>query len=191
MFKRLFGRDRLANRAIVDSLYGQIVAAARQPHLYSAWNVPDTPLGRFEMVALHVYLFLHRARGVTGPMADIAQELTDEFFRDVEHSLRELGISDVGVPRRMKKLARMFYGRTVAYDAAVDGADRPELARALARNVRPGPGNWPQAEALAFYVLATVADLAGQDDAAICAGEMRFPAAARTGGRDSDDGRVA
>ena len=69
MFKRLFGRDRLANRAIVDSLYGQIVAAARQPHLYSAWNVPDTPLGRFEMVALHVYLFLHRARGVTGPMA--------------------------------------------------------------------------------------------------------------------------
>ena len=63
MFQRLFGRERSANRAITDALYEQIVAAARQPPFYSDWNVPDTPLGRFEMLSLHMFLFQHRLRG--------------------------------------------------------------------------------------------------------------------------------
>ena len=63
MFQRLFGRERQANRAITDALYAQIVAAARQTVFYSDWNVPDTPLGRFEMLSLHMFLFLHRLRG--------------------------------------------------------------------------------------------------------------------------------
>ena len=77
MFKRLFGGDRNANRAITDALYGQIVAAARQPVFYSDWNVPDTPLGRFEMLSLHMFLFQHRLRGEAGVSRDIAQVLTD------------------------------------------------------------------------------------------------------------------
>ncbi|TIS02967.1 MAG: ubiquinol-cytochrome C chaperone, partial [Mesorhizobium sp.] len=55
MFQRLFGRERHANRAITEALYAQIVAAARQTVFYSDWNVPDTPLGRFEMLSLHMY----------------------------------------------------------------------------------------------------------------------------------------
>ncbi|TIR44271.1 MAG: ubiquinol-cytochrome C chaperone, partial [Mesorhizobium sp.] len=125
------------------------LAAARQTVFYSDWNVPDTPLGRFEMLSLHMYLIQHRLRGEGGAAAEIAQVLIDEFFLDVDHSLRELGISDVGVPKRMKKLAKMFYGRTAAYDEALRDDDGAALAVALARNVRPDAGEWPEASLLA------------------------------------------
>jgi len=134
MFQRLFGRERQSNRAITEALYERIVAAARQKVFYSHWNVPDTPLGRFEMLSLAMFLFQHRLRGETGAAAEVAQVLIDEFFTDVEHSLRELGISDVGVPKRMKKLARMFYGRTGAYADSIERGDRAALAAALARD---------------------------------------------------------
>lgn len=82
---------------------------------YAQFQVPDTPLGRYEMLSLHIFLALHRMRGENRALADLAQEIADEFFKDVDHSLRELGIGDQGVPKRMKKLARMFYGRVAAY----------------------------------------------------------------------------
>ncbi|RWE72985.1 ubiquinol-cytochrome C chaperone family protein [Mesorhizobium sp.] len=177
MFQRLFGRERNANRAITDALYAQIVAAARQTVFYSDWNVPDTPLGRFEILSLHIYLVQHRLHGEQGVAAEVAQVLVDEFFLDVDHSLRELGISDVGVPKRMKKLARMFYGRTTAYDDALRENDRAALAAALARNVRPDAGPWPQASLLADYVCDASRKLAAQPIESIAAGTVAFPAA--------------
>ena len=176
MLKRLFGRRNLANRIVVDRLYAQIVAAARQSELYSEWNVPDTPLGRFEMIGLHLFLFLHRVRGESGAIRDTAQELTDEFFRDVEHSIRELGISDPGVPKRMKRLARMFYGRVVSYGDAIDAGDRRALTEALSRNVRPDVQGWDEAERLAAYTMAAAAGLAGLPTDAILQGGVEFPA---------------
>jgi cytochrome b pre-mRNA-processing protein 3 len=174
MFARLFGRGRRANRAITDLLYEEIVAAARQPAFYSDFEVPDTPMGRYEMLSLHVFLLLHRLRGEEGAAREVAQDLTDEYFRDVEHSLRELGIGDQGIPRRMKKLGRMFYGRAAAYGAALDAGDRDSLVAALARNVRPDLASWPQAARLADHVLAAWADIAGRpvDDAVT--GRLRF-----------------
>ncbi len=165
MFQRLLGRERRANQAIVDAIYSTIVASARQPKFYSDWGVPDTPLGRFEMMSLHVFLFLRRARGEAGAIAGIAQEITDTFFLEVDHSLRELGIGDVGVPKRVKKLARMFYGRVEAYGEALDARDGAALAEALRRNVRPESAEWPQAAALAAYVQAAADALAGQPSA--------------------------
>ena len=133
MFKRIFGGGMAANREITDALYEQIVAAARQPLLYAEWNVPDTPLGRFEMIALHMFLVLHRLRGEAAEARDVAQNLTDMFFTDVEHSIRELGIGDLGVPKRMKKLARMFYGRAVV----LWRGDRPRRPRSAGRGAQP------------------------------------------------------
>src|SRR5438128_10212077 len=104
------------------------------------------------MLSLHMYLVQHRLRGEDGVAAEIAQVLIDEFFLDVDHSLRELGIGDVGVPKRMKKLAKMFYGRTAAYDDALERNDRDGLTAALARNIRPDAGVWPEAPQLALYV---------------------------------------
>lgn len=183
MFKRLFGLAPRPDPSVVDALYDRIVAAARQPAFYAQWDVPDTPLGRFEMVALHVFLFLHRLRGVEGEAHDIAQQLTDDFFKEVEHSIRELGVGDMGVPKRMKKLAGMFYGRAAAYGAALDADDRAALAAALARNVRPGVEAWPQATDLAAYVFDARDGLDAQALPAICAGRISFPAAGEAAGR--------
>lgn len=176
MFQRLFGRERQANRAITNALYTRIVAAARQEPFYSAWNVPDTPLGRFEMLSLHMFLFQHRLRGEPGASAEIAQRLIDEFFLDVDHSLRELGISDTGVPKRMKKLAKMFYGRTQSYKDALERDDHAALAAALMRNVRPDATEWPEAPTLASYVFEANRVLSAQPSEDICAGNLIYPA---------------
>lgn len=175
MFKRLFDREN--SDTLVDGIYGQIVAAARQPKLYADWDVPDTPLGRYEMIALHLFLFLHRVRGVKGPVAALAQDLTDRLFAELDHSIRELGVGDLGVPKRMKKLARMFYGRAASYGEALDRRDRAALTAALARNVRPDLAEWPQARELAVYVEAAHLRLAEQDLAGFLAGTLAFPAA--------------
>ena len=177
MFQRLFGRERHANRAITEALYAQIVAAARQTVFYSHWNVPDTPLGRFEMLSLHMFLFQHRLRGEGAAAQEVAQVLIDEFFLDVDHSLRELGIGDVGVPKRMKKLAKMFYGRTAAYDDALERSDHDGLTAALARNVRPDAGAWPQASRLALYVADAATHLAAQPTESLLSGTVTFPTA--------------
>jgi len=177
MFQRLFGRERHANRAITEALYAQIVAAARQTVFYSDWNIPDTPLGRFEMLSLHMFLLQNRLRGEGGAAGEIAQVLIDEFFLDVDHSLRELGIGDVGVPKRMKKLAKMFYGRTAAYDDALEREDQEALAAALSRNVLPDAGVWPQAPLLAAYVAEARRHLAAQPAESIVSGTVTFPAA--------------
>lgn len=176
MISRLFGRWRTSNQDVVDSLYERIVAAARQPVFYSHWAVPDTPLGRYEMLSIHMFLFLHRCRRDEPALRDIAQQLTDEFFTDVDHSLRELGIGDLGVPKRMKKLAKMFYGRAQAYGEALEAGDEPALARALARNVMPEVTEWPQAAQLAAYVAEANEALAAQSAAEIAAGRLEFPA---------------
>jgi cytochrome b pre-mRNA-processing protein 3 len=175
MFKRLFGREN--SDTLVDGFYGQIVAAARQPALYAEWNVPDTPLGRYEMIALHLFLFLHRVRGQKGPVAALAQDLTDRLFGELDHSIRELGVGDLGVPKRMKKLVRMFYGRAASYGEALDQRDRKALTVALARNVRPDVSEWPEAAALAAYVEAAHARLAQQDLVGFLAGAIVFPVA--------------
>ena len=177
MFKSLLGLGRRSSREAQDALYEAIVASARQPYFYSICDVPDTPLGRFEMLSVHMFLFLERSRGGSVALGDLAQELTDEFFKDVEHSLRELGIGDLGVPKRMKKLAKMFYGRAEAYRTALGAGDRPALASALARNICPDRKEWPQAQDVAAYVERAHELLGAQDDGELLAGRIRFPQA--------------
>jgi cytochrome b pre-mRNA-processing protein 3 len=181
MFSRLFGAGRRQNRAVTDAIYEQIVAAARQPAFYSHWQVPDTPLGRYEMLSVHVVLFLERARAGGAALADVSQDVTEEFFKDIDHSLRELGIGDMGVPKRMKKLARMFYGRAQSYQTALVAGDAEALAAALARNVRPDIAQWPEAGALASHLLAAHRDLAGVSDEDILAGRIAFRQAEQQG----------
>ena len=182
IFQRFFPRERDPNREINGALYAAIMAAARQPHFYSAWEVPDTPLGRFEMISLHMILAMRRLAHGSRPEREIAQELTDMFFTEVDHSLRELGIGDVGVPKRMKKLAKMFYGRAASYGAALDSADGAALSAALARNVVPERADWRFGGPLADYAFDAAALLKGQGEAEILSGSLRYPVAGATGG---------
>ena len=154
MFQRLLGRRNTANRAVIDALYGQIVAAARQPVLYSDWEVPDTPLGRFEMLALHVFLVLHRLRGEAGAARRTRSGAHRPLLRRRRRLAARARHRRLGVPKRMKKLARMFYGRAAAYGEALDRGD----ARGAGRCARPqrrvrGSPDWRGAEPLAGYAL--------------------------------------
>lgn len=174
MFRWLFGAGRKERQAIVDALYERIVASARQPGFYEELQVPDTPLGRFEMLSVHFFLVLHRLKDKDGALKEIAQELTDHFFLDLDHSLREFGIGDMGVPKRMKKFAKMFYGRLASYTEALEANDRDRLARALMRNILPDQESWAGALPLADYVFRANAALHDIADQELASGELRF-----------------
>lgn len=172
-------RARRANRTLIEQIHGEIVAAARAPALYAQWAVPDTLDGRFEMVVLHAGLAMRRLGKLGGVALQIAQDLVDCVFRHFEDALRQIGIGDAGVVKRVKGMIESFYGRNLAYAQALDAADAEALAAALARNVY-GVGDLaaaPQARDLAAYVLraASAFDRLGIDD--FSAGRFRFPEA--------------
>lgn len=167
----LFRKD--PRRPVIAALHQRIVAAARHPDLYGSLQVPDTLEGRFEVLTLHVVLVLEALRRLDAPADEVGQELVDEVFRQLEASLREMGVGDVVVPKRMKALAQAFYGRARAYDAALASGDETALAAALARNVYAGatPG-----DALVRYVLSARRRLVGMTLEAMLREGPRFPA---------------
>ncbi|WP_349368393.1 ubiquinol-cytochrome C chaperone family protein [Salinarimonas sp.] len=171
MILRFFRRD--PRRELIESLYTRVAQAARQPGLYLDAGVPDTVEGRFECLALHVVLVFRRLRTLPAPASDVSQDLADAFFRSLDQSLREMGVGDLSVPKKMKTLAEAFYGRAHAYDAALDARDADALAAVLARNVTGGE---EPAHRLAAYALEAEDALKGQDLDGILASGPVFPA---------------
>lgn len=151
MFERL--RTNRRNREVVERLYGELVALARRPELYLEHGVPDTVMGRFDALSIHVFLFLQRCREEPA-LQPIAQDVVDRFIIDVEQSIRELGVGDPSVPKRMRKLAGIFYERVAAYDAALDGSQTPiaHLAATLQARVVPAEAGEGVALRLATYM---------------------------------------
>jgi cytochrome b pre-mRNA-processing protein 3 len=179
MIFQLFRRSPRSDSVAV--LYGTIVAQAREPAFYQSYGVPDTVEGRFEMVVLHTILLLRRLRSEPQQARRIGQALFDHFCRDMDANLREMGVGDLGVPRKMKTIGEAFYGRKAVYEGALDG-DGDELAAAIGRNVygmtsgmgASGTGAGP--ERLAAYIRAAVERLAGQDGVALSEAKISFPA---------------
>ena len=169
ILKRLFQRQPPAER----NCYEAIVAAARHPILYAGCGVEDSLDGRFDMISLHSFLVLDRLKG-SDP--GFRQALVDELFRDMDRSLREMGVGDLSVGKKVRKMAEVFYGRVAAYDRALAGSEA-DLAAAIARNVFPGESGTadsPGVRRLAAYVLDQRSHLAGQPPAAIVAGKISF-----------------
>lgn len=166
ILKRLFQRSAKAER----SCYEAIVAAARHPTFYADWGVPDTLDGRFDMIALHTFLVLDRLKGEEPAFR---QALVDEFFADMDRSLREMGVGDLSVGKKVRKMAEAFYGRLAAYDQALAG-EAAALEGALARNIFPDQPESPGARLLAAHVMAERANLAGQNTSGIAAGRVSF-----------------
>ncbi len=172
----LFGRKN-SNAAIVERQYATLTAAARQPYLYTDLDVPDTVMGRFEMLSSVLILYFRRTRGSGRAGQEIAQEIVDAFFEDMDHSIRELGVGDVAVPKRMKKFASMFYGRLESYAAALEKKDGQELAAALKRNFHPKSDDATLTmEGLASYLLRIEAELAAQGEDVVETGTLQLPA---------------
>lgn len=118
----------------VEQLYTDVMQASRRQGFYLDLGVPDSAQGRFEMAILHTWLMLRRSRNHP-ELQGLAQEFVDLLFRELDSALREMGIGDMAVPRRMKKLAGAAYGRFAAYDEAIVGPDREPLRLALCRNI--------------------------------------------------------
>jgi cytochrome b pre-mRNA-processing protein 3 len=163
----------------IHALYGVIVAQARSVAFYADYRVPDTVEGRFDLVVLHLVLLLNRlgrraetARGLGQEL--LGQELFDAFCRDLDANLREMGVGDLAVPKRMRAFAEAFYGRQAAYLAALDAADERVFEKALARNIFAA-GNDAGADKLARFARAAVTSLDAQDDGALMRGEVVFP----------------
>ncbi|MBI3436426.1 MAG: ubiquinol-cytochrome C chaperone [Proteobacteria bacterium] len=131
------------------------MAQARQPVFYLDYRVPDTPEGRFELIALHLGLVLRRLQGQGDGLREIGQKLFDRFCGDMEANLRELGVGDLAIPSRVRRMAEAYFGRAEACERALSGGDTALLADALVRNVFSGDAaRRPQADRLARYVLA-------------------------------------
>lgn len=122
------------SRRSARDLYASVVLQARRPEFYLNCRVPDSVDGRFDMIALHAFLVLRRLKRDHDRTADLAQDVFDIMFEDMDNNLREMGAGDLGVSRRIKDMAMAFYGRIAAYDAGLDGDDEV-LADALRRNL--------------------------------------------------------
>jgi cytochrome b pre-mRNA-processing protein 3 len=170
VFARFFRRSSESD-AIAAAFYGAIVAQARKLALYAGLGVSDTVDGRFEMIVLHAVLVLDRLQGNEAERA-LAQAIFDLYCIDMDRSLRELGVGDLGVPKRMKKMTERFYGRAVAYRRALAASDTDALADALSRNVFGGPV--PDVAPLAAYVAASFEVLAAIPDPTLLSDGPRF-----------------
>ena len=151
-------RNRLAP---VEKLHDSIAAEARDPDLFTRIGIADTFEGRFEILSLHLALVLRRLAELPAPAAEVAQELTDLAFLRLDQGLREIGIGDLSVPKRMKALAKHFYGRAAVYHTALEARDREKLVEALRRNVFGGDKG--DAGGLAERIAAFEHRLAGLD----------------------------
>jgi cytochrome b pre-mRNA-processing protein 3 len=157
----------------ITRLYGAIVAQARAPAFYQIYRVPDTVNARLEMIMLHVVLLVRRLAAGDAAARKLGQCLFDEFCRDMDASMREMGVGDLTVPRKMRRIGEAFYGRKAAYGSALDDADNGRLSGLLHHNVFAGPSRHDGAERLATYSREAVHLLAKQEK--FDRGEVTFP----------------
>ena len=157
----------------VYAVYNAIVAQSRRDVFYAQWGVPDTLTGRFDMISLHAGLVFRRLRSNEKHTKAFAQNVFDCFFKDMDRSLREMGVGDLSISKRIEKMGSLFYGLLTKLNAALDSRDRAELVAFVSRNFHEG-GTHEQAERFADYILLCDDLLATQPIQDIMAGKVSF-----------------
>lgn len=125
----------------VQTLHAAIMQGSRHESFYARHAVPDTLDGRFGLVAVHAFLVLRCLRGAHEALA---QQIFDRLFAQIDLNLRELGVGDLGVGKRVRVMAEALYGCMSAYEAGLK-SDDDVLYRALANNLY---GTLPEAPKL-------------------------------------------
>lgn len=171
MIFSLFRKSRFS--APVYGVYNAIVAQSRHPQFYAEWGVPDTLTGRFDMISLHAALVFRRLRSKEQQSKTFAQNLFDCFFQDMDRSLREMGVGDLSVGKRIEKMGSLFYGLLTGLSSALDGPDTDALRAFLSRNFHDGETH-PEAKAFADYITRTEHMLSAQSVEDIMAGTVTF-----------------
>lgn len=171
MIFNLFRKNKASEPVL--AVYSAIVAQSRRPIFYAEWLVPDTVTGRFDMISLHMALLFRRLRSESGPQKDFSQSVFDLFFADMDRSLREMGVGDLGVPKKIQKMGNIFFGLLAALNEAMDRNDRPSLEAVLSRNIYDGTTG-PHVAALADYLLDKDRVLATKSASDIAGGAISF-----------------
>lgn len=177
-FWSLLPRRNDLSRTASD-LYGHLVAQARQPAFYAGLGVPDSPEGRLELIVLHVVLVLRRLKPEGQPGAELGRALAETFVRDMDDCLREMGVGDISVAKKVKKAAAALFDRSRDYGAALDKADEAALARLVATHLLEASSSEPvpaAARKIATYARQAEAHLQNVPLNAIGAAGFGFPA---------------
>ncbi len=172
MLFRLFKGRRWSEAA--EAVYAAIVRQSRHPDFYTRLGVADTVDGRFDMICLHAALVIRRltAEGGSGP--EVAQKVFDVMFRDMDRSLREMGVGDLSVGKHVKRMAKAFYGRAAAYEQGL-AEGREVLEGALRRNLyRETEVSDARVHAMATYAAAQAAAFEAQPLERILDGALGF-----------------
>lgn len=156
------------------ALYTVAVQTARDPAFYAGLGVPDTLDGRFDMIGLHVSLLMDRLRRAPSPGPELAQAVFDAMFSDMDFNLREMGVSDMSVGKRVKVMWEALNGRAQAYAAALEAGNEDAMTQAVARNVWRGAEPDANVRALARQAMAQAAHLAAQPLTELAAGRVTF-----------------
>lgn len=164
-----FRKDRSLEAA--TALYESAVAQARNPVLYTKFGVPDTQEGRFEMITLHVYAVMRFLKTGGREARNTSQKLFEVMFQNMDDSLRELGVGDLSIGRKIRTLAENFYGRLTVYEENL--ADRSGLAQALGRNIYNDDAA-RDAPALADYLQRLSKHIEAQPEARLACGIVHF-----------------
>jgi cytochrome b pre-mRNA-processing protein 3 len=165
-------------RVAAHRAYVALVGQARAPTFYSEWGVPDTNDGRFEMIGLHVMLVIRRLRALGAPGEILARELLEVMIADLDRSLREIGVGDLSVGKRVQGMVRSFLGRVAAIEPALDKRDPAPIETALERNLyQTGRAPEPmQVTALAGYLIRQDRALDAMAAEALLDGRLEFAA---------------
>ena len=163
-------------RDAADLAYRRVVEQARQPIFFTEYGVPDTLDGRFELICLHAFLYLHRLKTDVPQANRICQSFFDRMFADFDRALREMGTGDLSVGKHVKRMVLAFYGRVRAYEEGLAGGEGI-LDAALVRNVfGTVSGSSPFAVMLARYVRDAARELGRQSVPDLLAGRILFKA---------------
>jgi cytochrome b pre-mRNA-processing protein 3 len=172
-FPRFFKNSAVKNSAY--EIYLRLVEQSRLPAFYVHCGVGDTPDGRFDMIALHAALVLRRLKQDGDVTAELAQEIFDLMFADMDQNLREMGVGDMGVGKRVKGMAQGFYGRLAAYDSGLAALDNEDLLAALRRNLyRKTLPTDAQVVAVAEYMRRESVSMDAQATSSLMSGKVEF-----------------
>lgn len=174
IFSKLF-KSKPAFPEEVQKLYTTIVKQSREPAFYSTFEVADTVEGRFDMIVLHLFVVIRRLKTALPQTEEFQQALYDLMLADMDLNLRELGVGDMGLARRVPKMAEAFYGRAAAYEEGLSDTDNTTLKAALDRNLyRKTPVSDESLEIMAHYLRREAGNLEKTAIEDLQKGHVRF-----------------
>lgn len=168
VLRKIFAADPFQLPA--HEAYVSLVEQSRKPFFYQDCGIADTLDGRFDVIVLHMFLLTHRMKN-TAP--EFLRAVWETFFSDMDRSLREMGASDTGIGKRIKKMVQAFYGRMDAYSSTIE--DEAKFKESLERNLyRDNQVTDAQTALLISYIKQNLEHLHKQEAESITSGKVSF-----------------